>query len=111
MPWVETVIVAVGRGASELGDAEVAARADLVLDVELLAHGFGQALRERARHDVERAAGRRQRDDAHRPRRIALRQRGWHGREHDRRQRDDAYKYALHSCRSPRFPFLIKASA
>jgi hypothetical protein len=56
----------------EIG-GDVAAGAAAVLDDELLAQSLGERLREHARGDVARGARTEADDDAHRPRRVALR--------------------------------------
>jgi hypothetical protein len=66
--------VAVGRRLRHEIGADGAARAGLVLHEELAAELLGQARREHARRRVGEAAGRERHYDAHRPRRIGLRQ-------------------------------------
>ena len=56
----------------EIG-GDVAAGAAAVLDDELLPEPLAERLREHARGDVARGAGGKADDDAHRPRRVALR--------------------------------------
>ena len=65
-------VAVVGRVRHEIG-GDVAAGAAAVLDDELLAQPLGERLREHARGDVARGARTEADDDAHRPRRIALR--------------------------------------
>src|SRR5205807_10342889 len=65
-------VAVVGRVRHEIG-GDVAAGAAAVLDDELLAEPLGERLREHARGDVARGAGTEADDDAHRPRRVALR--------------------------------------
>ena len=65
--------VAVGRRARDRLGRDVAAGARLVLDDELLGELLGQRLRDQARQDVDRLAGRKTDHHAHRLCRICLR--------------------------------------
>src|SRR6516162_6552536 len=65
-------VAVVRRVRHEIG-GDVAAGAAAVLDDELLAELLAERLREHARGDIARGAGGKTDDDAHRPRRIALR--------------------------------------
>ena len=65
-------VAVVGRVRHEIG-GDVAAGAAAVLDDELLAELLAERLRQHARGDVARGARTEADDDAHRPRRIALR--------------------------------------
>src|ERR1700757_1283440 len=67
-------------------DGEIAASAGPVLDDELLPHSLRQPLTYQARKNVNYAARGKADDDAHRPRRIALRPRD----ARQRRQRGSA---------------------
>ena len=62
--------VAVGLGARGLVRADGASAAALVVHHQRLAQGLGHARRNRARHDVGGAAGRKRHDQAHRARGI-----------------------------------------
>jgi hypothetical protein len=64
--------VAVGGALRNDLGADDRAAAGTVFDDERLAHGLLQALREEARVDVGRAAGRERHDDLDRPRRIVV---------------------------------------
>src|SRR5262249_61302598 len=71
-------VAVVRRMRHEIG-GDVAAGAAAVLDDELLAELLAERLRQHARGDVARGAGTEADDDAHRPRRIALRLGDWNG--------------------------------
>src|SRR5271168_1058204 len=66
--------VTVRRGARDEFGANIAAGPRPVLDDELLPEPLRQRLSQEARDDVGCIAGRKTKDDAHRPRRIGLRQ-------------------------------------
>ena len=59
-------VVAVGRGADDLGRGDVAAGAGFVVDDDRLPQRLGELLRHDARHHVGAAAGREAHDDADR---------------------------------------------
>src|SRR5262249_30321852 len=65
-------VAVVRRVRHEIG-GDVAASAAAVLDDELLPEALAERLREHARGDIARRAGGKADDDAHRPRRVALR--------------------------------------
>ena len=71
--------IAVGLGARRGAHADVLAAARHVLDQDVVAPCLGELLRDHARADVIRPAGRDRHDDAHRTRRIGLRERGGDG--------------------------------
>src|SRR5262249_40024568 len=65
----------VRRGACGVTHADIAASANLVLDVELLSEVLGEFLRQQTGEYVGRTGRRERHDDAHRVRRIGLRKR------------------------------------
>src|SRR5262245_30188751 len=65
--------VAVGRGTHDRLSGDIAAGARTVLDDERLTEPLREPLTYQARRDVRTASGREANNDAHRPRRIALR--------------------------------------
>ena len=67
--------VAVRRALGHRVDAHVAGGAGPVLDHERLAKLLGERLRDEPRKDIDRAAGRKADDDAHRAVRVGLRRR------------------------------------
>src|SRR5262249_10963663 len=80
--WIDDVArghehdgVTVRRGACGVTHADIAASANLVLDVELLSEVLGEFLHQQTREYVGRTGRRERYDDAHRVRRIGLRKR------------------------------------
>ena len=93
--------VAVGRGAHDRLGADVAARAGTVLDHERLAELLRERLRDDPHKDVDRAAGRKADDDAHRPVRPGLRRRVADAREQgSARERKDRAARERHASSS-----------
>jgi hypothetical protein len=72
-PLADADGVAVGRGAREAADADIAAGAGDILDHQRLTERGAHRLGEDARQRVGRAAGGKRRDHGDGPRRIALR--------------------------------------
>src|SRR6185437_8599632 len=72
-PLAENERVAVGRGMRDAADADAAGRAGDVLDDERLAQRPAHMVAHDARQSVDRAAGRKGRDQGDRPRRIGVR--------------------------------------
>src|SRR6516165_2738136 len=64
--------VAVGRGTHDGLGADIVAGTRPIIDDELLAEPLREPLSHQAREDIDRAARRGRRDQAHRPRRIDL---------------------------------------
>ena len=67
--------VAIGRRMHHRLGGDIGAGARAILDDELLAKALRQPLADQSRSNVGRCAGRKAADDAHRPRRIGLRER------------------------------------
>jgi hypothetical protein len=87
--------VAVGGRLGDQRGADVAARARMVLDVELLPQAVGQLRRKEARHHVDRASGRERRDEPHRPGGVGALRVSEAGRE-QRRAADQSARGLLH---------------